>query len=165
MSECRSFPPLIDTSCRILILGSMPGRESLAQQQYYAHPQNRFWRLLARLLDAPQPCTYPEKQKLLLGHAIALWDVLAFCEREGSLDTAIRNEQPNDILGLLHSYPGLRAIFCNGGKAAATLKKQWGRLLPPELPVYQLPSTSPANARKRLQDLEQDWQLILSYLK
>ena len=165
MSECESFDPIIDNESKILILGSMPGRKSLAMQQYYAHPQNRFWKLLAQLLEEKLPQNYQEKQNLLLSQHIALWDTLAYCEREGSLDSDIKNEQPNALLPLLAEHKQLRAIFCNGGKAQAAFKRYFAKKLPHDIAVYYFHSTSPANARMRLDDLAQEWQVILQYLE
>ena len=165
MSECESFNPIIDNESKILILGSMPGRKSLELQQYYAHPQNRFWRLLAQLLEEGVPQNYQEKQNMLLRQHIALWDTLAYCEREGSLDSDIKNEQPNAILPLLAEHKQLRAVFCNGGKAAAAFKKYFAKDLPAGVAVYYLHSTSPANARMSLEALAAEWQVILQYLR
>ena len=165
MSECISFAPLVDAECRVLILGSMPGRRSLDMQEYYAHPQNRFWRLLALLLNEEMPLTYADKCALLLRHHIALWDTLGYCEREGSLDSDIKNEQPNAVCELLATQPQIKAVFCNGGKAAAAFKRYFAKSLPREIDVYYFSSTSPANARKRLENLAQEWQILLQYLR
>lgn len=165
MSECISFAPLVDAECRVLILGSMPGRRSLDMQEYYAHPQNRFWRLLALLLNEEMPLTYADKCALLLHHHIALWDTLGYCEREGSLDSDIKNEQPNAVCELLAEQPQIKAVFCNGGKAAAAFKRYFAKSLPREIDVYYFSSTSPANARKRLENLAQEWQILLQYLR
>lgn len=164
MSECESFAPLVEENSKILILGSMPGRKSLAMQEYYAHPQNRFWKLLAQLLGEEPPQSYAAKTAMLARHHIALWDTLAYCEREGSLDSDIKNEQPNDILKLLAEKKNILAIFCNGGKAAAAFKKYFAKKLPANVQVFYLHSTSPANARMRLDDLLVEWQVILQYL-
>lgn len=164
MSECESFAPLAADDSKILILGSMPGRKSLAMQEYYAHPQNRFWKLLAQLLGEEVPQSYADKTAMLARHHIALWDTLAYCEREGSLDSDIKNEQPNDILRLLKEKKNIQAIFCNGGKAAAAFKKYFAKKLPCPVQVFYLHSTSPANARMRLADLAAEWQIILRYL-
>ena len=115
---CIGLRPNIDKDCRALILGSMPGVKSLEAQQYYAHPQNRFWPMMAHLLGEELPSAYEEKLAMLLRHHIALWDSIGSCEREGSLDSAIRNEQGNDFAALLQEYPGIRAIYFNGGKSA-----------------------------------------------
>lgn len=164
MSKCESFATLAAENSKILILGSMPGRKSLAMQEYYAHPQNRFWKLLAQLLGEKLPQSYAAKTAMLARHKIALWDTLAYCEREGSLDSDIKNEQPNDILKLLAEKKNIRAIFCNGGKAAAAFKKYFAKKLPANVQVFYLHSTSPANARMRLADLAAEWQVILQYL-
>ena len=165
MSECISFAPLVDAECRVLILGSMPGRRSLDMQEYYVHPQNRFWRLLALLLNEEMPTNYNDKCALLLRHHIALWDTLGYCEREGSLDSDIKNEQPNAVCELLAEQPQIKAVFCNGGKAAAAFKRYFAKSLPREIDVYYFSSTSPANARKRLENLAQEWQILLQYLR
>lgn len=165
MSECQSFAPLVDSRCRVLILGSMPGVKSLAMQEYYAHPQNRFWRLLALLLKEELPKSYAAKCALLLRHHVALWDTLGYCEREGSLDSDIKNEQPNAICELLEANPNIKAVFCNGGKAQAAFKRYFVKRLPSEIRVHYFHSTSPANARMCLEDLAQEWQPILQYLE
>lgn len=165
MSTCKSFAPLVDKECKILILGSMPGVKSLTMQEYYAHPQNRFWRLMALLLGAELPKTYAAKCALLLQHHIALWDTLGYCEREGSLDSDIKNEQPNAICELLEDNPNIKAVFCNGGKAQVAFKSYFAKKLPHDIAVYYFHSTSPANARMRLDDLAQEWQVILQYLE
>lgn len=164
MSTCKSFAPIVDEHSRILILGSMPGIKSLEQQEYYAHPQNRFWRLLALLLNEDVPQDYAAKQALLHKHHIALWDTLGYCEREGSLDSSIKNEAPNAVVELAGELPHLQAVVCNGGKAAAAFKKYFAKKLPQQVQVFYLPSTSPANARLRLADLAERWQVILQFL-
>ena len=127
MSTCKSFAPIADEQSRILILGSMPGIKSLEQQEYYAHPQNRFWRLLALLLQEDVPQDYSAKQALLHKHHLALWDTLGYCEREGSLDSNIKNEAPNAVVELVSKLPHLQAVVCNGGKAAAAFKKYFAK--------------------------------------
>lgn len=122
MSTCKSFAPIADAQSRILILGSMPGIKSLEQQEYYAHPQNRFWRLLALLLQEDVPQDYSAKQALLHKHHLALWDTLGYCERDGSLDSNIKNEAPNAVVELAGELPHLQAVVCNGGKAGAAFK-------------------------------------------
>src|SRR5690349_19712286 len=112
------FPPVLDHATRILILGSFPGEASLAAQQYYAHPRNQFWRLLSAVLDdelAALP--YPQRLQRLQVHRIGLWDVLAACEREGSLDTAIRRPRANDFARLKHQCPSLFRVCFNGKTA------------------------------------------------
>ena len=164
MSACKSFAPIADEDSRILILGSMPGIKSLEQQEYYAHPQNRFWRLLALLLDEAAPQDYAAKQALLYKHHVALWDTLGYCERDGSLDSNIKNEAPNAVVELAGELPHLQAVVCNGGKAGAAFKKYFAKKMPERVQIFYLPSTSPANARLRLEDLAEQWQVILQFL-
>ncbi|MCD7875141.1 MAG: DNA-deoxyinosine glycosylase [Acidaminococcaceae bacterium] len=151
MSECQSFAPVAAADSRLLILGSMPGVHSLQLQQYYGHPQNRFWPLLTLLLGYEKvPDTYAEKKQMLLDNRIALWDVLDYCQREGSLDSDITGEQPNDLAGFLKQHPQIHTICCNGGKAAAAFKKYTKQVDLQGITVHCLPSTSPTNARWRL---------------
>ena len=155
---CKSFPPIINKHCTILILGSMPGIKSLTDQEYYAHPKNRFWSLMQTLLTGKNELlTYAKKKQLLLQNQIALWDTLAYCERNGSLDSNIVKERPNDLLNLLNKYPKIDTIICNGGKAGTTFKKYFAKMIPPHIKVYYFHSTSPANARMTLTDLATEW--------
>lgn len=164
MSTCKSFAPIADEDSRILILGSMPGIKSLEQQEYYAHPQNRFWHLLALLLQEDVPQDYSAKLALLHKHHLALWDTLGYCERVGSLDSNIKNEAPNAVVELAGELPHLQAVVCNGGKAGAAFKKYFAKKMPERVQVFYLPSTSPANARLRLENLAEHWQVILQFL-
>lgn len=139
----RSFPPVYDGRSRLLILGTMPSEASLEQGFYYAHPRNCFWLMLAELLDEPPPQDNAHKRALLLANGIALWDVAESCERQGSLDSAIRLPEPNDIPSLIQACPGIRTILFNGGTAMRLYK----RLLPDAwglLRQVRMPSTSPA---------------------
>jgi hypoxanthine-DNA glycosylase len=149
----QGLPPLIAANTRVLILGSFPGVRSLELQQYYAHPQNQFWRLVFAVLEekAPETATprdktlsfsYENNSKRLLQAGVGLWDVYAACEREGSLDSAIRNAQLNDLASLHKHCPKLQAIAHNGGESYSHAK----HTLPLGLPVYKLPSSSPAHA-------------------
>ncbi len=147
-----SFAPVLGLRPRVLILGSMPGVRSLAQHQYYAHPQNLFWPLMGALCDAGPELPYTTRIARLKGCGIALWDVLGECERSGSLDTAIvrASEQPNDIAGLLARRRSLHTIACNGARAWQAFRRH---VLPhiaasrqASLELMVLPSTSPANA-------------------
>lgn len=164
MSACKSFAPIADEDSRILILGSMPGIKSLEQQEYYAYPQNRFWRLLALLFQEDAPQDYAAKQALLHKHHLALWDTLGYCERDGSLDSNIKNEAPNAVVELAGELPHLQAVVCNGGKAGAAFKKYFAKKMPERVRIFYLPSTSPANARLRLENLAEHWQVILQFL-
>lgn len=161
--NCIGFPPSIDADCHTLILGSMPGVASLKQQQYYAHPQNRFWPLMARLLgEASVPSAYAGRLHMLLRHHIALWDSIGTCKRDGSLDSAIKNEQGNDFSALLKNYPAIRTICFNGGKSAQAFRRYNKTLLSrDDLAFHALPSTSPANARWRMEMLAEEWSKVI----
>jgi hypoxanthine-DNA glycosylase len=158
MPNCKSFNPVINKNSKILILGSMPGIKSLEEQQYYAHPQNRFWKLMGRFCDCCnlQDLNYEERLQTLLNNNFALWDVINFCNREGSLDTNIQNEVPNKILILLKKYKNIKTIILNGNKAYSAFKKYFPELLK-EYKCYKMPSTSPANARYSLEKLDNEW--------
>lgn len=138
------LPPLVSPATRVLILGSFPGVRSLQTQQYYGHPQNQFWRILQAIWPSSpyEICvsSYENRSNWLLERGLGVWDVYASCEREGSLDSAIRNAVPNDIAAL--HLPQLQAIAHNGGESFKHARHT--RTL--GVPVYQLPSTSPANA-------------------
>ncbi len=147
-SRKHAFDPVVDANTRLLILGSLPGEASLKAGQYYAHPQNGFWRLIGGVIKRPnlagQP--YAERLETLKAHGIGLWDVIAEAERIGSLDTAIRLPRHADLKGLVAALPNLRAIAFNGGKAA----REGVRVLGPEIGQVvrlTLPSSSPAMAR------------------
>ncbi len=161
-THCVGLLPSVDSHSRILILGSMPGAASLAAQEYYAHPANRFWPLMARLLDERQtPSDYDAKIAMLLRHHIALWDAIDTCDREGSLDSDIRNVKANDFTAFLKKWPTIRTIGLNGGKAYTTFAKFNKPLLSrPDLRILKLPSTSPANARWRMENLLDAWRIL-----
>lgn len=140
------LPPLVSSRTRLLILGSFPGIASLRAQQYYGHPQNHFWKILQAIWpDGPIGTgagSYQIRSEWLLSRGLGVWDVYATCEREGSLDSNIRNAAVNDFAELLRRCPQLEAIAHNGGESFkhARHTSSFG------LPVYKLPSTSPANA-------------------
>jgi hypoxanthine-DNA glycosylase len=140
----RSFKPFADARSRVLVLGTMPGPEALRRQEYYGFPGNHFWRIMIDLFAAGRALDYTAKLALARRHRIALWDVLAACERTGAADSAIRNAVPTDIPGLLARHPGISRIFLNGTTAAKLFAKFHGAKV--TVPTVQLPSTSPANA-------------------
>ena len=146
----RGLAPVAGEGCRVLILGSLPGDESLRRQQYYGHPQNQFWRMLAAVYDETGVDTYEEKCALLQRNGLAVWDVLLCAERDGSLDSAIKNAMPNELGTFLEKYPNLQAIGFNGQKAYALYRKFIeGTQNAPSAGVRLavLPSTSPAATR------------------
>lgn len=153
-----SFPSIADENARILILGTMPGVQSLVAEEYYGNARNNFWKLLFIILETPFSDDYQVKKTLLLDNKIALWDVLQACKREGSLDSAIEQEVPNDFIGFLEQHPEITHIFFNGQKAAAYFKKYVK--LPKEYQLHVLPSTSPANAGKNFESKLAEWQII-----
>lgn len=139
-----SFPPVISSEVQLLLLGSLPGERSLAQQQYYAHPQNRFWHLLGEVLQQDLPAMpYPERLACLLAHRVGLWDVVASAQRAGSLDGNIRQKSDNDLPALLAQLPNLRAIGFNGNTAARIGLKVLGQAAG-HYRIVCLPSSSPA---------------------
>lgn len=163
MNNCISFKPSIDNESKILILGSMPGVKSLEEQQYYAHPKNRFWKVMGTICNEPKlhEYSYELKLKTLLKNNIALWDTIKSCKREGSLDSDIQNEKPNDIRKLLKTYPNIETICLNGNKSYSAFKKYFPVLFEKYV-CYRMPSTSPANVRYSLNILIKEWSKIIS---
>lgn len=157
----QSFDYIADSESRILIVGTMPGEASLSAGQYYAHPRNVFWNIIADVFNNGRELTdYDVKRDCLLTHGVGLWDSLKYCERPGSLDSNIRNESPNDFNGLLQMYPQIRVLLFNGQKAFSFFKKYHAPLL--QTINYQvLPSTSPANARLNYQQKLELWRQAL----
>lgn len=137
------FPPLYDAHSRVLILGSFPSVKSREQRFFYGHPQNRFWPVLAAVLESETPGSIEEKSALLHRHHIALWDSIASCEITGSSDASIRNAVPND-LSPIFAAAEIRQVFCNGKISFALYQKYCAPLSGRE--ALCLPSTSPANA-------------------
>ena len=139
----RSFGAVAREDARVLVLGSMPGEESLRKGEYYAHPRNAFWRIAGALWGFDAGLPYAERLEALRRARVALWDVLGSCRRKGSLDADIVEAAPNDLPGLLARCPGVRVIGCNGGTAYAALRRFF-----PELGAMavRLPSTSPTAA-------------------
>ncbi len=159
---CKCFAPVADDGCRILILGSMPGERSLELQQYYGHKNNRFWRLMAELLNnGILPDEYEARKRMLLESHIALWDVLARCRRAGSLDSAIREEEYNDLKGFIKSHSGIELICCNGGKAYSALMKYCRSNDLGDIKILAMPSTSPANAGWNFEKLKEKWSAAI----
>lgn len=151
------IPPLYDERSRVLILGSFPSVKSREAQFFYGHPQNRFWKVLAAVLECPVPQTVPEKRAMLHAHHIALWDVIGSCEIEGSADSSIRNALPNDLTPILRTAD-IRSIYCNG----ATSHRLYQKYLAPQTgcAAEKLPSTSPANAAWSVERLIEVWRQV-----
>ena len=159
------FDCVADEYSEILILGSMPGVRSLQQQEYYAHPRNAFWKIIQAHFAIPCDADYTSRLTQLLDNKIALWDVAYQCEREGSLDSNIKPQsvQVNDFKALFEYSPNIKRVFFNGGKAADLYKRKVINELDETasfINYYQLPSTSPANARLNLDQKIAVWEQI-----
>ncbi len=168
MTRVESFSPIADSESRILILGSMPGRASLAATQYYAHPRNAFWRIMGELVGALRELPYEARLNILNSRGIALWDVLAACTRRGSLDSAIQQEsiKPNDLVSFLNQHPGIDHVFFNGAMAENCFRKYVLPLLGnPAITYRQLPSTSPAHASMSYPQKCDAWKVIVPLLR
>jgi hypoxanthine-DNA glycosylase len=161
MIRKSGFPPVVDASTRVLILGSLPGEASLAAGQYYGNPRNAFWRLMEGVLDTPLVAlAYEARLAALLARGVGLWDVIAEAERPGSLDAAIRDPAANDLVALIDTLPALRAVAFNGGTAA----KLGGKLILGRLPTLALPSSSPAHAARSFAEKAEAWAAIRAWL-
>ena len=159
MSEriVHPFSPVYNSESRILILGSFPSAASRAQEFYYGHPRNRFWPLLAAVLEVEEPHIIEEKKQMLLRHHIALYDAVTACTITGSADASMQSIIPADLSGIFKEAP-IQAVFANGNKAYEVCTKRIG------ITAIKLPSTSPANARFRFEDLLTSWKQIRRYL-
>jgi hypoxanthine-DNA glycosylase len=143
MTRKRSFPPNVNPATRLLVLGSLPGERSLAEQRYYAHPQNQFWALMSGVIGHDLTVLgYEARLATLLGSGVGLWDVIASAHRAGSSDAAIRDFHANDLAGLVASLPLLRAIAFNGATALKHGQRQLGSLAD-TVAIVPLPSSSP----------------------
>jgi len=170
MSHIESFAAVAASDAAVLILGSMPGIESLRQQQYYAHPRNIFWDVMGEMFGAGRNLAYSERLKMLKKNRIGLWDVAHRCVRRGSLDANIETVTvvPNDFAALFRDYPHIRHVFFNGRKAAELYRRLVAPVLPEGVqPVAYttLPSTSPANASIPVAVKRQCWQSVKAVLE
>jgi hypoxanthine-DNA glycosylase len=168
MSRLQGLAPLVSSATRVLVLGSFPGVRSLQLQQYYAHPQNHFWPILRSLWPlAPWPLDgdYDARCACALAQGLGIWDVYAACEREGSLDSAIRQAQLNDFPGLLRQCPQLSGIAHNGGESfrhARAVEQSLAQAgLADRVRIHKLPSTSPANASWNFERKLAAWRSVM----
>jgi len=164
VTNCIGFPAVSRKDARVLILGTLPGVESLKQQQYYAKKQNSFWKIMGALVGASPDLPYTERLKCLLENGIALWDVCAAAKRKGSLDSAIQSPVPNDFVAFFKKHRAITVIYFNGQPAG----KLFDRYVKPELPEailalprMALPSTSPAYAGMRFEQKLALWRAAL----
>jgi hypoxanthine-DNA glycosylase len=160
------FPPIADARARVLVIGSLPGRKSLEMHEYYAQPHNAFWRIMGRLFGAEQSLPYAARLKRLRAARIAVWDVLAAGEREGSLDSAIVPSSivVNDFAAFFARHTRIELVCFNGNTAAALFRRKVLPTVTPEsaaLPTHVLPSTSPAYASLRFEQKLQRWSAVL----
>ena len=156
-----SFAPVVDRNAEILVLGTMPGAMSLQKQEYYGFPQNQFWKIMfTHFGEMPVPEKFEDRIALLIKNKIALWDVLANCEREGSLDINIKNHIENDIPGLLKQFPKIKKILFNGKDSHKFFMRKFSA--PDGVSLHVMPSTSPANTVAFAQKLK-IWSEALSY--
>ena len=157
-----SFPPVVAPDARVLVLGSLPGEKSLAALRYYAHPQNRFWHLIGKVIGVElEPLGYEERLAALLAAKIALWDTVASAKRRGSLDASIREADHNPLAELVASLSDLRAVGFNGQTSARIGMPQ---LAHTGLALIPLPSSSPAHATMRLAEKEKLWDQLREFL-
>ena len=163
----ESFPPVVGERAHTLVLGSLPGQRSLQMHQYYAHPQNAFWKIILQLFGVASPQPYTRRVRILTDHGIALWDVLAAAERPGSLDSSIvhATARTNDFASFFRAHPQIRRVFFNGRKA----EEMYRRFVLPDLQTgfeelsYEcLPSTSPAHAGMTFAKKLESWARIRS---
>jgi len=160
MQKIVSFKPFAQPDATLLILGSMPGVESLRQQQYYAYPYNCFWRIMGELFFFDYKISYEERINYLLQNRIALWDTVQCCTRPGSMDSDIKNAKPNDFEKLFKDCPEIKKVFFNGTSAYKLFIKHQKQMNLPELELVPLPSTSPANAAMSYEDKLHRWKKI-----
>ena len=163
-----SFAHVTNPSARILILGSIPGRESLKAERYYAHPRNHFWNIMGTLLGFAPETPYADRLFELQRRGIALWDVMRSCQRAGSLDASIEPDtiEANDFAAFFQNHSLLRAVFFNGATAQATFNKHVHPGLPAlPLKYIRLPSTSPAHAAMSFDQKLNAWKCILEELQ
>lgn len=153
----HKIPPVYNKNSQILILGSFPSVKSREGRFFYHHKQNRFWKVLAAVFEDTLPKTIEEKKEFLLRHNIAIWDVIASCDIEGSSDSSIKNAVPNDFSDILKAAP-IRKIYTNGGTAYKLYHKYCEKVT--GIKAMKLPSTSPANASYSLDRLISEWKVI-----
>ena len=163
MHRHSAFPPVAAPDARLLILGSLPGAESLRLNRYYAHPRNAFWRLMETVLEEPLVAkSYEVRLERLKARGVALWDVIASAHRQGSLDADISAPEARDIGAFAKTLPDLRAIAFNGGTAARIGRRQIAGRTP--LSLIDLPSSSPAYAALDRTAKAERWQMLRAFI-
>ncbi len=155
-----SFDPISNSDTTILILGTMPGDKSLDLGEYYGHSRNRFWKIISTITSNTLPLTYADKKELLIKSKIGVWDVAHKANRKGSLDSAIEDEEPNDLEGFIARHKNLKVIGFNGTKSEALFDKYFDRKI--DLKYISLPSTSPANTGIDFDNICKLWRQIFT---
>ena len=156
-ARLHGLPPVLGPGVRLVVLGSFPGAASLAAREYYAHPRNQFWPLLAVLWGTPlRALPYARRLEEIKARGLGLWDIHAACCRDGSSDSAIRNAEPNDLGALKRGAPALEAVAHNGGESARAMRITAAL----GLAVHRLPSTSPANASWSFERKLAAWRVV-----
>lgn len=164
MRITHTFPIYINKDSTILILGSFPSVKSREQNFYYGHPQNRFFKVLGKIFHEDVHNTVDSKKAFLKKHKIALYDVIEECDIEGSADSTIKNVTPIDLESILKKYPHIKSIGVNGKKASSLFEK-YLRQYCSCVPIYHLPSTSPANAKTSLEELVKEYSKMFNDVK
>ncbi|AWE08988.1 DNA-deoxyinosine glycosylase [Lysinibacillus sp. 2017] len=161
------LPPIVDEKTQVLVIGSMPGKQSLDKQQYYGNPRNHFWPIVGQLFETEIPKHYEDRIELLRSKGIGLWDSIESCERQGSLDATIKNEIPNDFEALFKHFPQIQLVLFNGGKSFDVFKKKVGLSLLEGRYFEKMPSTSPIPGKniKSFDEKVEAWSILKNYLE
>lgn len=161
------LPPIVDNETRVLVIGSMPGKQSLDKQQYYGNARNHFWPIISELFQIDIPDNYEKRIALLRSKKIGLWDSIASCDRKGSLDATIKNEVPNDFATLFENYPQIQLVLFNGSKSLDVFKKHVGLSVLGNRGYEKMPSTSPIPGKniKSFDEKVAVWQIMLDFLR
>lgn len=160
MSESRKYhniPPVYDSNSKVLILGSFPSPKSREERFFYAHPQNRLWKVLSAVLNETTPATVEEKRNMLIKHCIAMWDVVGSCEICGAEDASIKNADPNDF-SVIFKIAAIREVFTTGRAATELYRKLTGKF------CRMLPSPSPANCAMPYEVLLKEYEILKEYI-
>ena len=160
MPTIEGFAPIIDRDARVLILGTMPGAESLRKREYYANPRNQFWKVIYSIFDSELETSYFERVSFIKEKRIALWDVIQCYDREGSSDSKITNVYANDFASLVTTYPNIKYLCFNGQKALKLFRKEVKLNTSSQVILETLPSSSPANAGMSVDTKIRKWALI-----
>lgn len=164
LSEVTSLQPIIDSNTRVLVLGSMPGVQSLIEQKYYANNRNQFWRIIYSLFNTSLEIDYDKRISFIKNLGIGLWDVLSSCQRQGSMDSNIKDERVNNFENLFKTYPNIKVAVFNGSKAFESFRDNIGFERFGSITFLKLPSTSPAHTQK-FDQKSKEWTIISNYLR